>query len=280
MANCLLAPINWVWMDGVAFSGGDWAPTRPLAGLATADPFDHARSASVDPADTRFTVDFGAQRLLDVVGLFYARLSPAARIRVTTDEGYDSGWRDAWPVTHVPVGGYLPFGRPSADGRMPADEADPRGIGWLLQLDAAVTASALTVEIDDAANPAGHVEAAILFAAKAERPRINLANGFRLVAEEEATVRRSRAGTLLGRRQWQRRRIAGALRGQDRDPALAQWYEAGRMAGRTRPVLFSVGTGMDHHAGRLTLVGHFDEPTPVEHAQFRSYGWPFALTEV
>ncbi|BBK44115.1 hypothetical protein STVA_41350 [Allostella vacuolata] len=280
MANCLLAPINWVWMDGVAFSGGDWAPTLPLAGLATADPYEVARATSADAEDTVLTVDLGAQRLLDVVALLYANLSPAARIRVTTDEGYDSGWRDAYPVTHAPVGGYLPFGRPSADGRMPEDERDPRGVGWLLQLDAAVTATTVTLEVDDEGNPAGYVQAGVLFVAKAERPRINIANGFSLLPVEEATVRRSRAGTLLGRRQWQRKRLAGAFRWQHRDVALAQWYEAARMAGRTRPILFSAVTDMGHHADRMTLLGYLDEPTPVEHARFRYYGWPFAVTEV
>lgn len=280
MANCLLAPINWAWLDGVGFAGGGWEATLPLAGLATTDPLDYARSASADAADTVFTVDLGAQRLLDLVGLFYANLSPAARIRVTTDEGYDSGWRDAYPVTHAPVGGYLPFGRPSADGRMPEDERDPRGVSYLLLLDAAVTASTVTVAIDDAANPAGYLQASILFVAKGERPAVNLANGFSIAPVEEATVRRSRAGTLLGRRHWLRKRIAGAFRWQHRDVALGQWLEAARMAGRTRPVLFSVVTDMGHHADRATVLGHLDEPTPVEHARFRYYGWPFAITEV
>jgi hypothetical protein len=163
---------------------------------------------------------------------------------------------------------------------MPADERDPRGVSCLLQLGEAVTATTVTVAIDDEANPAGFLQAAILFVAKGERPAVNLANGFQLATVEEATVRRSLAGTLVGRRRWQRRRIAGAFRWQHRDVALGQWLEAQRMAGRTRPVLFSVATDMGHHADRTTILGHLDEPTPVEHARFRYYGWPFAITEV
>ena len=34
----------------------------------------------------------------------------------------------------MPVAGYLPFGRPSGDGRLPADERDPRGISWFAAL--------------------------------------------------------------------------------------------------------------------------------------------------
>ncbi|BBK30592.1 hypothetical protein EDC65_1970 [Stella humosa] len=280
MANCLIAPLNWAWLQGVAFSGGNWLESLPLTRLATADPLDYARSASADPADTCFTVTLGGQRLVDVVALFHANFTPAARIRLTSDEGWDSGWQDAWPVTHRPEGGYLPFGRPSADGRMPADEADPRGVNFLLVLDGPITAGSLTVEIDDADNSDGHLQASILFVAKGERPAVDISPGLSLGLVEEATVRRSRAGTLVGRRLWQRRRLAGALRWQDRDRALAHWFEAQRMAGRTRPILLSVAPEPGIHRDRLTMLGHLDEPTPVEHAQWRYWGWPFALTEV
>ncbi|MGE0719706.1 MAG: hypothetical protein AB7P02_29960, partial [Alphaproteobacteria bacterium] len=253
MARAMLAAINWVAMAGVGFSGGDWSAGLPLANLASTDPLTVARSATADDDDTVFTVDLGAQRLWDVLHLAWANLSPAAEIRVTTDEGYDSGWRPAYPVTHAPVGGYLPFGRPSADGRMPEDERDPRGVGFLLVLDAAVTASAVTIAIRDEANPAGWVQAACLWIAKAERPEVNIRNGFTVTAIEESTVRRSLGGTVLGRRLWRRKRVAGAFHLQDRDVALGQWLEAMRMVGRTRPVLFSALADMGIHADRLTV---------------------------
>lgn len=279
MANCLLAPLNWIALDGVAFSGGSWVPSLPASALATPDPLEVARSVSADPADTRVTVDLGAQRLIDVVGLFHAGLTPAARIRISAGEGWDGGWQDAWPVAYAPAAGYLPFGRPSADGRLPGDECDPRGISWFQTLPAPVTARALTVEIDDAGNPAGFVQAGLLFAGKGERPAINLADGFQVAFVEEGTVRRSLAGTLLGRRHWRRRRIAGALRWQDRDDALCRWLEVARRAGRLAPVLFSIDPDSGIHRDRLTLVGHLDEPSPVEQAQYRYWGWPFAITE-
>lgn len=279
MANCLFAPLNWVSLAGVEFTGGDWLPALPAAALATADPLEVARSLTAAADDTRFTVDLGAQRRIDVVGLFHAAVTPDARIRVASDEGWDSGWRDAWPVSYVPDGGYLPFGRPSADGRMPADECDPRGVSWFLALPAPVTARTLTVEIDDAANPAGFVQAGLLFAGKAERPSVNLADGFQLAFVEETTVRRSLAGTLVGRRHWRRRRIAGALRWQDGDLALGRWLELVRRAGRLGPVLFSLDPEAGIHRDRLTILGHLDEPGPVEQAQYRYWGWPFALTE-
>ncbi|MGE0714477.1 MAG: hypothetical protein AB7P02_03460 [Alphaproteobacteria bacterium] len=278
MANCLLAPINWAAMAGVAWSGGDWAPSLPLANLASTDTLAVARSATAAAGDTVIAVDLGAQRLWDVLCLAWANLSPDAAVRVTSDEGYDSGWVAAYPVTHVPVAGRLPFGRPAADGRMPADERDPRGVSWLLALPAAVTASALTVAIADEGNPDGYLQAGCLWVAKAERPAIGLQDGLAVTAVEESTARRSLGGTLIGRRLWRRRRIAAALRWQDRDVALGTWFETARMAGRTRPLLFAVeGEGV--HGGRLAMIGHLDEATPIEHAAWRHWGWPFAITE-
>ncbi|MGE0717609.1 MAG: hypothetical protein AB7P02_19335, partial [Alphaproteobacteria bacterium] len=66
---------------------------------------------------------------------------------------------------------------------------------------------------------------------------------------------------------------------QDRDVALGQWLEAMRMVGRTRPVLFSALADMGIHADRLTVLGHLDEPTPIEHETWRFHGWTFAITE-
>ena len=279
MANCLFAPLNWVALDGVSFSGGDWTAALPASALATADPLAVARSVSADPGDTSITVGLGAQRRIDVVGLFHANLTPASRIRVTTDEGWDSGWCDAWPVAYMPVAGYLPFGRPSGDGRLPADERDPRGISWFAALSLPVTATSLTVAIDDPDNPDGFVQAGMLFAGKAERPAINLADGFQVGFVEEATLRRTLAGTLVGRRHWRHRRIAGALRWQDRDDALCRWLELSRRAGRLGPVLFSLDPEGGIHRDRLTILGHLEEPGAVEQAQYRYWGWPFAITE-
>ena len=111
-------------------------------------------------------------------------------------------------------------------------------------------------------------------------PAVNLANGFSLTTVEEATVRRTLAGTQLGEVHWQRRRIAGAFRWQHRDVALGQWFEGQRRAGQTRPVLLSIGPDAGIHRDRLTVLGYLGQPTPVEHARFRYWGWPFAVTEV
>lgn len=279
MANCLLAPINWVAMDGVSFSGGDWSATLPAENLATTDPLAVARTTSAADDDTTVTAALGADRLWDTVFVPWGNQTPDAQWRVTSSGGHDSGLMPFYPVTHAPIGGYLPYGRPSADGKMPEDERDPRGVSMLYTIDTPEVADEITISVVDEANPAGFWQAAGLWIAKAERPAVNIRNGFTLGTVEESTVRRSLGGTVLGRRLWRRRRLAGAFQHQHRDVALAQWLEAQRMTGRVRPVLFSILTDMGIHQDRTTILGHFDQVTDLEHAKFRHYGWPFAITE-
>ena len=63
---------------------------------------------------------------------------------------------------------------------------DPRGISWFAALPLPVTATSLTVAIDDPDNPDGFVQAGMVFAGKGERPAINLADGFQVGFVEEA----------------------------------------------------------------------------------------------
>ncbi|MGE0725173.1 MAG: hypothetical protein AB7O45_12405 [Alphaproteobacteria bacterium] len=187
----------------------------------------------------------------------------------------------AYPVTHAPSGGYIPWGHASADGKQPAGEADPRGVTWALYVPDGVDARYVDIQISDEANPAGYVQAYMLWVGFGEVPQVGIADGLQVVPVEEARKSRSLAGTFRGRRLWKRKRMVGALRMQDEDVALATWLEMGMKNGGTAPALIMVYPGAAGiHQDRLTMVGVFDTPTPVEHETFRYYGTPFAATQL
>lgn len=189
---------------------------------------------------------------------------------------HDTGWFDPYPVTHQPVAGFLPFGRPSADGKVPDDERDPRGISFTRLLDAAVDHSKMTVEFRDEANPDGFVELSIPFAGKAER--CTVANGFSLEPVEESQARRLPSGTLVARQLWIRKRGTGAVDWEEQDAALATWFEMRMKVGVKIPVLFMLLPGeAGIHADRFTILGKLERPTPTEHREWKRWGWPFAI---
>jgi hypothetical protein len=193
-------------------------------------------------------------------------------------------WTDFVPVTHTPVGGYIPFGRPSADGKMPADERDPRGVSRLVVLDAAVETSGCTIEFDDTANPAGYLQFSVPWIGMGERARLGPAEGGVTIGPvEEAKRTRTPGGTLHLRRLWIRRRVAVALDWQESDQALAAWFETAMRAGGTAPVLLAllapIATAPVDEP-RFSILGVLDEPSPVEHQTLGWWRWAIAIAEL
>lgn len=188
-------------------------------------------------------------------------------------------WTDFVPVTHTPVAGYIPFGRPSADGKMPADERDPRGVSRLVVLDEDIDSAGFTIEFDDTANPDGFVQFSVPWVGKGYRTAVQ--KGFAFQAMEEAKRGRTPGGTLYGRSLWKRRRGAGAIRWRTKDEALAVWGEMKRRQGLTQPILFTLQPGeAGIHADRQTVLGVQEDLTAVEHLENIRWGTPFAIAEL
>ena len=221
-----------------------------------------------------------------------ARVPDAALLAGTSDfdaidEAFPSvsgGWFDLVPTTHVPSGGYIPFGRPSADGKTPLDERDPRGVCRLVVFDEAVSTTTLRLQIADTTNADGYFQLAVLWAGMSARPSIPpIAGGVTLGAVEESRRRRSLGGTLHARRLWLRRRLTVALEWSEEEEALATWFETAMRAGGVYPVLFSLlpptsVAATDQH--RMTVLGVLEEPTPVEHQSVAWYRWAISIVEL
>jgi hypothetical protein len=231
----------------------------------------------------------GAARLdgwVERVSIWSSRLAHDRLVAGTADWHAFSGiewqsdWLDLVPIVHAPADGHLPFGRESMDGRLPADERDPRGATFFHILPAPVMARALTVELDDPGNTDGFLQASLLFVAQSERPAPNIARGVAIAPIEDASRARSLSGGLHVRRRWRRRRIAGALAAQRGERALATWLEMGRRSGGTRPILFCLDPDGGLQRDRGTLIGVLVEPAPVEHVEHDRWGWVFAIEEI
>lgn len=238
------------------------------------------------PAVTRLVIGAGYNSHVERVVLCSGRQTDAQIAAASADlDAFVDGapvlvdWTDFVPVTHTPVGGYIPFGRPSADGKMPADERDPRGVSRLVVLDQDVDSTGFTIEFDDTANPDGYIQFAVPWVGKGYRTAVQ--KGFAFQAMEEAKRGRTPGGTLFARSLWKRRRGAGAIRWRTKDEALAVWGEMKRRQGLTLPILFTLQPGeAGIHADRQTILGLLEEPTPVEHLENIRWGTTFAIAEL
>lgn len=201
------------------------------------------------------------------------------------DAAYPSltGWFDLVPTTHVPVDGYIPFGRASAAGKVPSDERDPRGVSRIVVFDP-VEATEITLQVDDRNNPAGHFQFSTLWYGMSARPSLGpVAGALTLGPVEESRRRRSLGGTLHARRLWSRRRLTVALEWAQEDEALGTWFETAMRSGGVYPVLFSLLPPTTIGAAnqeRMTILGVLEEPTPVEHQSVDMYRWAISIVEL
>ncbi len=285
--TALIARLNWVWEDpDVAFTGGDWVATDTvkLANLLNLKPASYARTETAAEADTELVVTFGAARRIDHVYLSNTNATDAGTVTIIADGDTIAADVDLVPTTHTPVGGYIPFGRQSATGKVPTDERGPNGVSCLVVLDEPVDVTELSLEFSDTANPDGYFQIANVWAGMSARPEFApIAGAFTIGPVEESRRRRSLGGTLHARRLWLRRRVTAALEYSGADEALATWLETAMRVGGTQPILFSL-LPPTHIAAvdqpRTTILGVLEEPTPVEHQAVDYWRWTISVVEL
>lgn len=95
------------YIDASVVSGGGWLGTLPLEHVLDDRTSVVAKTASLDPAHTQFSITTDRRRPLSVLAILAHNLSAAATVRARvyrdaqqTDLIYDSGWANVWPVVY------------------------------------------------------------------------------------------------------------------------------------------------------------------------------------
>lgn len=190
MANCLLGYRNWA--AGATLSGGSWLASRPLAHLQDIVLARVARTVDATTGSTVIVADLGAARAIRIMGLVGHNLTAAATQRwrgaaseagLTSAPGYDSGGVAVWRGTDTPDTNTgedgQPIHRPVA---LQVAAADQSYRWWRLDL-------------ADAANPAGYVEAGYLMLWQAWQPTRNFSYG-KSLGLETGTIRQESIGLV------------------------------------------------------------------------------------
>lgn len=165
--------------DGAALSGGDWEAGLPLSNLQVPKEYYRvARSVSADPADTVIDIDMGSIKSMQGLVLGPGNFTRAASATLTkyADAGFTTpvlshelpraGGRVPW--------GTLPFTAPYwYTGLPPAWDNPERRASLIFIFDRPAAGRYWRLEINDAANPDGYVQAGRLFTAGAWIPRFN-----------------------------------------------------------------------------------------------------------
>jgi hypothetical protein len=286
MARCIFCWPNHVDDPGVAFSGGSWVATLPLANLATDPLYRVARSTDDATASTTFDVDLGTARTINVVAIPRHNLQSAATIRVRgstvanfASTVYDSGVVDVWPEQWPP--NVLPAGHPNAATRKLTNaQIAQRRWAWTHVLPAPAVARYWRLDIDDTTNTDGYVQLHRLVLSPGYQPSVNPKWGFEFGFESETIKDKSLGGSYLFDERATRRVLRGGFATMHNDEALAVLQEMKLELGLAKQVFFIHDPADTYHMARRSFLCTFRELSPMSYDYHLYRGAGLILEEV
>lgn len=264
MGNVAIGYFNRL-RPGLVPAGGSWRAAFPAANSLTQERAKVARSSTAANADTKMSVPLGATRTLRVLGFDGANLTASAQVRYslgTTSFG-----------TEVYAGSTVNWLQATGvESSITEHGASLGDFPYLLVLPQDYSASYVTVEIFDAANPAGYVDIGFQFAGPAFIPSVNPEFGSLGTAHiERSTKTRARGGAMYsdpGRRIRRAEMSLAALT----DAEAITWHEIERVLGTVGTVAFVPDIADAPKTQREGFFGQIAELTLLENPELARRG--------
>lgn len=185
--------------DEATLTAGSQVASLPVTNLKDRQIAKPWRTQTTAPASTWVRADFGQSQVIGAVALIRHNFSQGSRwrIRVGDDPAFatvshDSGWVAIWP--QIEEFGALPWGVFQWGGLVPQEVAAQITLSAYYLLPVPVVAQQLRIDIDDAANSAGYLQAGRLVAGPAYRPSRDMLYGWSIGFEDPSVVSKSRGG--------------------------------------------------------------------------------------
>ncbi|MDF1791440.1 MAG: hypothetical protein P1U88_05985 [Thalassobaculaceae bacterium] len=266
MASILISYRNHV--DAAVVSGGSWSATLPVTNLADRQPSKVARTIGTDPIVTVATVDFGEPEPVRFVALINHNLTQSGRWRIRLGNDpllaspiLDTGNIDIWPAA-IPFG-VGEWGEFNWGGRLDADDAATYGAQAFHAIDTPVRARFLRIDLVDAGNPAGFLQAGRLVAGPAWQPSVNFQYGWSIEQVDESEIKRSLGGQAYVNVRPRYRRLRFTLDHLGKDEMFGHAYELERLKGKGGDIMVIADPDDGIHAHRHTLYGALAETAPI-----------------
>lgn len=247
MSNIAIA--TPILSDAATVTATDELGNFPVTNLQTKQPSVKWRTAGLSPA---VVIDLGSAGAINLVGLFATNTTSAAtwRIRAAASEanltaspGYDSGSVAAWPETG-----------------MATDWPAVNLIHWLT---AAQTFQWWRIDLADAGNPAGYLQAGRVYVAAAWQPTRNLQRGWSIEPQDESETFRAQGGQEYDEIRPQRRIAKFRLAFLSEDELYDNVFEIDRRQGRTGDVFVMRDPTHASHLHKQSVYGTLKGSEPA-----------------
>jgi hypothetical protein len=262
MARILIADGEDI--DAATVTAENEVATLPATNLQTMQPSETWRTS--DATDTFIVADLGAALAVDIVALLKTNLTAAAtwRVRGATSEanltaapGYDSTAVGFWPESGL------------------AGQA----VSGFLYLDPAQSFRWWRIDLSDAANPDGYLEAGRLYIDAAWRPARNLSFNWQLGWIDDGEPRHARGGQIHPEVVPRRRRLRFSL-DYLTEAEAATAYDLDRRRGRSADVLVLRDPAHATQLHRQSVYGLMTVLEPAVNTRFNVYSHRYDVEEL
>ena len=277
-------------VDGAFLSGGAWTGPLPLDNLKDRLFSRVARSVDVDPSSTRFEVDFGRQRSIQIIALIAHNLSFSARVRIRASDQsnfsallYDKT-QDAWGSL-VDADWDINTLEWENDnywaGTFTQEETEGQTAVSSFILDEPISARYWSFDIIDPQNVDGFVDIGRVFIGDGFlNPDINMAYGASLGYETDTVVEKALGGAEFFDPRESLRVMRFSLPFMSEEEGFGRALELTRRAGIHREV-FVVADPTDEIFGpQRNFLGRLRQLSPLEQAMFQLTSMSFEIKEL
>lgn len=276
------------YIDEATLSGGDYVPSLPLEHAQDARRAVISKTVGLDPTATQFVITLPRRRRIGVLALAAHNLSTTATIRVRvyrdaqrSDELWDSGHRDAWPIVYGLED--VIWGNDNFWSRR-LEESDRASFPPLsaIWFDEPQIATAVHVELSDPGNLDGAITFGRPFLAGTWQPRDNMSLNvqFGYDSGTELTEARDQARTIYADRVTPKRTVSFDMDWLLEDEAFLRIYRLQRTEDIVGEVLFAYSVTNTPANLTRSFIGQLQSLDPLAQPHERYHSNTMKLLEV
>jgi len=269
-------------------SGGGWVPTLPLAHVQDRRLSVVAKSASLDPADTRFTLTLPKRLRLHAVAIAAHNLSPTATVRARayrdaarTDEIADTGVQNVWPIVYT-LNDVIWGDDNFWNRRLSEDDRATYTPLMIVFFDERVIGTAVDVELNDPGNPAGAIELGRVILTDAWQPEYNISYGVQHGYNSGTTMTEARdpSRTEYADEVTPKRTVSFDLKHLNEDEAFLRLHRLQRSQDIVGELLYVYSVTSSPANFARAMLCRQEALNPITHPYFANYENPMALLEI
>lgn len=263
---------------------GSWESAYPVTNLLTTQPSRVARTTDDAEASTKFRLDLGSSKSLQMFAFVNHNFSQGSEVRIRVSNNADGSSPSLDVTLTIDIAtvewGSLPWGEFPWSGTL---EDFPGGYSSFYLHGSQVSGRYILIDGSDTSNADGYWELGCFLAGVPFVPAVNVGLGVSVGIVDDSRIDRAVGAGFYAQQKPKRRTATGPLGYLTKTEALGDLYALKNYVGRSRGVLFVLDpTEANALRMRRTIYGSLTEMGSLTNqaVQEAPFAWSFALEEL